>query len=129
MLLLLNWNLYKWTTTSIVWCVKFIGRGVFIGVPGVVTDLVKSVTHQVLAGQASHMAGWPSSVASTDSRPQVPFHRLLEMVTAKETHRRLQHGVGRLPTGSTHQLLCTWPPCVRCIPAVTLILVEFLISL
>jgi hypothetical protein len=33
-LLLLNQNLYKWRTTSIVWCVEFHQQGVFIGVPG-----------------------------------------------------------------------------------------------
>jgi hypothetical protein len=33
------------------------GRGVFIGVQGGVTDLVKSVTHQVVIGWASHMVG------------------------------------------------------------------------
>jgi hypothetical protein len=35
----------------------FTGRGVFIEVQGGVTDLVKSVTHQVVVGQPSHMAG------------------------------------------------------------------------
>jgi hypothetical protein len=42
------------------------GRGVFIGVQGGVTDLVKSVTHQVAVDQPSHVAGWPWSLASTD---------------------------------------------------------------
>jgi hypothetical protein len=32
---------------------------------------------------------WLSSVTSTDSRPRVPFHHLLESVTAMETHKRL----------------------------------------
>jgi hypothetical protein len=32
-------------------------RGVFIGVQGGVTDLVKSVTHQVVACLPSHMVG------------------------------------------------------------------------
>jgi hypothetical protein len=35
------------------------GRGVLIGVQGGVTDLVKSVTHQVVAGR-------PCGLASTD---------------------------------------------------------------
>jgi hypothetical protein len=43
-----------------------IARGVFIGVLGVVTDLIKSVIHQVLAGRLRHVAGQPSSTASTD---------------------------------------------------------------
>jgi hypothetical protein len=83
-----------------------------MGVPGAVTDLIKSVIHQVLVGRPSHMAGRLSSATSTDSQPRVPFHRLLESVTAKETHRRLQSGAGRPrslagqpPTRPTHQ----WP--------------------
>jgi hypothetical protein len=111
-LLLLNRNLYKWRTTSIVWCVEFHQQGVFIVVPGAVIDLIKSVTRQVLAGWPSHMAVQPSSAASTDSKPQVPFHHLLDSVTTKETLRRLQSGADRLrsladrpPTGPT----CQWP--------------------
>jgi hypothetical protein len=42
------------------------GRGVFIGVQGGVTDLVKSVTHHVVAGWPSHVAGWQCGSASTD---------------------------------------------------------------
>jgi hypothetical protein len=42
------------------------GRGVFIGVQEVVTDFVKSVTHQVVAGRPSHVAGQPCDSASTD---------------------------------------------------------------
>jgi hypothetical protein len=63
--------------------------GVFIRVPGAVTDLIKSVIRQVLAGRPSHVADQPSSAASIGSRPHIPFHRLLESVTAKETHGRL----------------------------------------
>jgi hypothetical protein len=70
--------------------------GVFIGVPGAVTDFIKLVIHQVLAGRPSHVADRPSSLASTDSRPRVPIHRLLESITAKETHGRLQSGAGWL---------------------------------
>jgi hypothetical protein len=49
-------------------CVALIstGRGVFIGVQGGVTNLVKSVTHQVVAGRPSHMDGRPWSSASID---------------------------------------------------------------
>jgi hypothetical protein len=46
------------------------GRGVFIGVQGGVTDLVKSITHQVVADRPSHVAGRPCGSASTDF-----FHR------------------------------------------------------
>jgi hypothetical protein len=42
------------------------GTGVFIGVQGGVTDLVKPVTHQVVAGRPSHKAGRPCGLASTD---------------------------------------------------------------
>jgi hypothetical protein len=47
------------------------GRGAFIGVQAGVTDLVDSVTHQVVASQPSHVAGRPCGSASTD------FHRRL----------------------------------------------------
>jgi hypothetical protein len=112
-----------------VWCVEFHRQGVFIGVPGSVTNLIKLAIHLVLTGRLSLVAGRPSSVASTDSRPQVPFHHLVKSVTAKETHGRLQSGAGRPPTAHTlvafaHGLLVSgvfW--------GVTLILLEFLISL
>jgi hypothetical protein len=42
------------------------GRGVFIGVQGGVTDMVKSVTRQVVPGRPSHVAGRPCGSASTD---------------------------------------------------------------
>jgi hypothetical protein len=42
------------------------GRGVFIGVQGGVTDLVNSVTQQVVAGRPSHVTGQPCGSASTD---------------------------------------------------------------
>jgi hypothetical protein len=35
---------------------EFISRGVFIGVPGAVINLIKSVTRQVLAGRPSRAA-------------------------------------------------------------------------
>jgi hypothetical protein len=60
-------------------------RGVFIGVQGGVTDLFKSVTHQVVAGR-------PWSLASTDLQLGIPLYRLLESVTAKPNHERLQGG-------------------------------------
>jgi hypothetical protein len=67
-----------------------IGRGVFIGVQGVVTDLVKSVTCQLVAGS-------PWSSASTNLQLGIPLYRLLESVTTKPTHKRLQVGAGRPP--------------------------------
>jgi hypothetical protein len=42
------------------------GRGVFIGVQGGVTYLVKSVTHQVVTGRPSYMAGRPCGLSSID---------------------------------------------------------------
>jgi hypothetical protein len=95
-------------------CVALIstGRGVFIGVQGGVTDLVKSVTRQVVAGRHSHVAGRPWSLASTDIQLRIPLYCLLESVTAKPTRRRLQGGddrlgglTGRPPPGTTSQ----WP--------------------
>jgi hypothetical protein len=41
------------------------GRGVFIGVLEGVTDMVKLVTRQVVAGRPSHVAAQPCSSAST----------------------------------------------------------------
>jgi hypothetical protein len=49
-LILLNQKLYKWRTTSRVWYLAFHQQGVFIAVQGGVTDLIKLVMHQVLAG-------------------------------------------------------------------------------
>jgi hypothetical protein len=63
------------------------GSGVFIGVQGGVTNLVKSITRQVVAGQ-------PWSSASTDLQLGIPLYRLLESVTAKPTRERLQGGTG-----------------------------------
>jgi hypothetical protein len=40
---LLNRNLYKWRISSILCCVESHQLGVFIGVPGAVTDLIKPV--------------------------------------------------------------------------------------
>jgi hypothetical protein len=127
MLLLLNRNIYKWRTTSRVWCPEFHlqGGGVFIGVQGLVTDLIKSVTRQVLAGWPSHVAGQPPSPASTDFQLWISYYRLLESVPMKPTRERLQSGAGRPPPGPLVNCLCTVPPHVRCIPGVTLILVEF----
>jgi hypothetical protein len=80
---------------SVVCVLNFISRGVFIGVLGGVTDLIKSVTRQVLAGQPSHVAGRPWSSASTDCQPRIPDYRLLESITTKASCERLQSGAGR----------------------------------
>jgi hypothetical protein len=84
--------------------------GVFIGVQGGVTDLVKSVTCQVVAGRPSHVADWPWSLASTDLQLEILLYRLLESVTMKLTRERLHGGAGqpgglagRPPLGPTVQ--------------------------
>jgi hypothetical protein len=81
-------------------CVALIstGRGVFIGVQGGVTDLVKLVTCQVVAGRS-----W--NLAPTDLQLGIPLYRLLESVTAEPTHEWLQGGAGRPPPEPTGQ----WP--------------------
>jgi hypothetical protein len=63
--------------------------GIFIVVQGGVTDLIKLVTCQVLAGRPSHMAGRPPDPASTDFQLQIPCYHLLESVPMKPTHERL----------------------------------------
>ena len=73
------------------------GRGVFIGVQGGVTDLVKSITRQVVGGQ-------PWSSASTDLQLGIPLYHLLESVTVKPTCERLQGGADQLGG------LVGWPP-------------------
>jgi hypothetical protein len=109
---------------------------VFIGVQGGVTDLVKLVTRHVVAGRPSHMAGWPWGSASTNLQLGIPLYRLLESVTVMPTRERLQGGAGwpggsagRQPLGPLVTSLCTLPLRVRYTPRVTLILVEFQISL
>jgi hypothetical protein len=71
-------------------------RGVFIGVKGGVTDLVMSVRREVVAGQPSHVAGQPWTLVSTDLQLGIPLHYVLESVTMKPTHERLQGGAGQL---------------------------------
>jgi hypothetical protein len=79
--------------------------GVFIGLQGGITDLIRSVTHQVLAGRPSHVVGQPPCLASNDFKH-------LEKVPMKQTCQRLQSGadrpkclVSRPPPGPTSQ----WP--------------------
>jgi hypothetical protein len=87
-LLLLSWNLYEWRTKSRVWYLEFHWQRVFIGVQGGVTDLIKSdliksVTRQVLVDRPSHVAGRPLSPASTDFKLGIPCYRLLESMPMK----------------------------------------------
>jgi hypothetical protein len=76
-----------------------------MGVQGGVTDLIKSVTRQVLASQPSHVARQPPSSALTDFQLRIPCYRLLESVPVRPTHERLQSGASRPPPGPTGQ----WP--------------------
>jgi hypothetical protein len=57
--------------------------------------LVKSATHQVVAGRPSHVASRPWSLASTDLHLGNLLYHLLESVTTKPTHERLQGGAAR----------------------------------
>jgi hypothetical protein len=92
-------------------CVTLIsmGRWVFIGVQGGVTDLVKLGTHEVVARQPSHVADRPCCLASTGPQLRIPLYRLFESVTVKPTHVRLHGGAGRPPPGPTVSGLCTVP--------------------
>jgi hypothetical protein len=75
--------LYYYQTEPLqVECVVLISteRGVFIGVQRGVTDLVKSVTRQAVAGR-------PWRLASIDLLLGIPLYRLLESVTVKPTVR------------------------------------------
>jgi hypothetical protein len=95
MLLLLNRNLYEWRTTSRVWYLEFHQQGgVFIGVQAGVTDLIKLLTRQVLAGRPSHVADQSPSPASTDFKLQIPCYCLLESMPVKQTCESLQSGAG-----------------------------------
>jgi hypothetical protein len=58
------------------------GRRIFVGVEGGVTDLIKSVTHQVLAERLS-------SLAFIDFQLQIYYYCLLESVPVKPTRERL----------------------------------------
>jgi hypothetical protein len=107
-------------------CVVLISstRGVFIGVQGGVTNLVKLKTHQVVADWPSHgvqprptfSLGFPST-ASWRVSPQSQHARGCKVGLAG-------HPLGPLVSGP-----CTLPPHVRYTPGVTLLLVEFQISL
>jgi hypothetical protein len=110
--------------------------GVFIGVQGGVTDLVKMVASHVVADWPSHVAGRPQDLASTDFRLWIPCYRLLDSVTVKPTRKRLQSRAGHIGVlagwplpGPLVSGLCTLPPRVRYITGVTLIFLEFQISM
>jgi hypothetical protein len=89
----------------------------------------------MVPGWPSHVDGRPRGTTSTDFQLWIPCYRLLESVTVKPTYERLQSGAGLGVWPVGHRLgplvsgLCTLPPHVRYIPGVTLILVEFQISL
>jgi hypothetical protein len=103
MLLLLN---RTFTSGELqVECVALIStsRGVFIGVQGGVTDLVKLVTCQVFANRPSHVSGQPGSSASTNLYLGILLYHLLESVPAKPSHERLHGGAGRPPSKPTSQ--------------------------
>jgi hypothetical protein len=78
-------------------CVALIstGRGVFIGVQVGVTDLVKLVTRQVVAGRPSHVADRTWSLASTDLQLGILLYHFLVSVTVKPISERLHGGDGR----------------------------------
>jgi hypothetical protein len=67
-----------------------------------VTDMVKSVTCQVVVGWPSHMAARSWSSASTDLQLGILLYRLLESVTMKPTHEGLQGGTGQVATPWAH---------------------------
>jgi hypothetical protein len=85
------------------------------------------VTCQVVAGRPAFMGGWPWSSASTDLELGIPLYRFLESVTMKPTREWLQGGAGR--PGGLSGGLCTLPPHVRYALGVTIILVDFQMSL
>jgi hypothetical protein len=65
--------------------------------------MVKSVTHQVVFGQPSHVAGRPQGPASTDFWLWIPCYHLLGSVTVKPTRERQQSGASRPPPRPTSQ--------------------------
>jgi hypothetical protein len=69
-----------------------------------------------LAGQPSHVAGRPPSLACTDFKLQISYYRLLESAPVKQTRERLQSGVDRPgslasppPPGPLVSGFCTLP--------------------
>jgi hypothetical protein len=100
------------------------GTGVFIGTWGSTTDMAKAVTRQVVAC-------WLMSLASTNflhclGLPLIVYTHVHEVLVRTDTKvgRPIGHPLEPLVSG-----LCTLPPHIRFIPEVTLILVEFQISL
>jgi hypothetical protein len=97
MLLLINQNIYKWRTTSRVWCVDFQHEGgVFIGVDGTSTDLERSVWHQVVVGRPAKR---PPSTFSTDSGFSFSCRRVATKARAKPPKTlagRASHPMGPL---------------------------------
>jgi hypothetical protein len=78
------------------------------------------------------MAGRPLSRASIDFQLRIPSYRLLQSVPVKPIREKLKCGAERPgtlftghPLGTLVSGLCTLAPHVRCIPEMTLSLVEF----
>jgi hypothetical protein len=65
-----------------------------MGVQRGVTDMVKSVAHQLVASRPNHVAGQPWSSISTDLQLGIPLYHLFESVTVKPNRDRLQGGAG-----------------------------------
>jgi hypothetical protein len=64
-----------------------------------------------------------------DPQLRIPLYRLLQSVTVKPTCEGCKVGPAGHPLGPLVSGLCTLPPHVRYTPGVTLILMEFQISL
>jgi hypothetical protein len=83
--------------------------GIYRG-PRRVTDLVKSVTHHVVADRPSHVAGWPCGSASTDFLHRLGLPLLVETRVQKasdQTDKKPSQpakGFGRLATPWAHWL-------------------------
>jgi hypothetical protein len=117
---------------NVVCVLIFTYRGVFIGVQRGVTDLVKSVTLQVVVGRSSNMAGWTCGSASTDLAFPFSCRHVCIKPRAKPTQNlagRPGDLAGRLPPGPTGQWPLHTASSCQVHPRVTLILVEFQISL
>jgi hypothetical protein len=100
-------------------------------VQGGVTDLIKLVTRQLLAGWPSHVAEWPPSPASNSLLPP-PEERAREanlQVAAKWGRPAREFGQPDAPWAHWSVAFVHCLLSVRCIPRVTLILVEFQFSL
>jgi hypothetical protein len=114
-LLLQNQNLYKWRTTSSVWCVDFHCEGVFIGVNGTSTDLKMLVWCQVVVGRPSNVASQSGGAVSTDSSVSSSCRCMASKAQAEPTQTlagRPRSCTGRSTPGSTQPVVWpTWSTC------------------